>query len=356
MSAVSKVKVPLTTIPRFQKEAAEIALQMSQFSVDELERLLRVNAKIAVENYKRYQAFHAETTPELPALLAYTGIVFKRLNPKDFSAEDFGYAQEHLRLTSFCYGLLRPLDVIRAYRLEGDVVLPELGNQTLFSYWRSRLTDTFIEDIRSAGGILCNLASDEMKSLFDWKRVESEVRVVTPEFHVWKNGKLATIVVYTKMSRGEMTRFILKNKIGNPEELKGFSWEGFEFDESLSDERKLVFINGMGDSIGYSRMSYVKRDSRIAIIPIGYADGLDRHFSNGGGEVVINGHRCPIIGNICMDACMIDVTDTDAHEGDSVIIFGEELPVSELSDKLKTIPYEILTSISPRVKRVYYRE
>ena len=207
MSAVSKVKVPLTTSPRFQKEAAEIALQMSQFSVDELERLLRVNAKIAVENYKRYQAFHAEA----------------------------------------CYGLLRPLDVIRAYRLEGDVVLPELGNQTLFSYWRSRLTDTFIEDIRSAGGILCNLASDEMKSLFDWKRVESEVRVVTPEFHVWKNGKLATIVVYTKMSRGEMTRFILKNKIGNPEELKGFSWEGFEFDESLSDEKKLVFINGMGE-------------------------------------------------------------------------------------------------------------
>ena len=206
MSAVSKVKVPLTTSPRFQKEAAEIALQMSQFSVDELERLLRVNAKIAVENYKRYQAFHAEATPELPALLAYTGIVFKRLNPKDFSAEDFGYAQEHLRLT-----------------------------------------DTFIEDIRSAGGILCNLASDEMKSLFDWKRVESEVRVVTPEFHVWKNGKLATIVVYTKMSRGEMTRFILKNKIGNPEELKGFSWEGFEFDESLSDERKLVFIYGMGE-------------------------------------------------------------------------------------------------------------
>ena len=94
---------------------------------------------------------------------------------------------------------------------------------------------------------MCNLASDEMKSLFDWKRVESEVRVVTPEFHVWKNGKLATIVVYTKMCRGEMTRFILKNKIGNPEELKGFSWEGFEFDESLSDERKLVFINGMGE-------------------------------------------------------------------------------------------------------------
>lgn len=111
-----------------------------------------------------------------------------------------------------------------------------------------------------------------------------------------------------------------------------------------------------GDSIGYSRMSFVKRDSRIAIIPIGYADGLDRHFSNGSGEVSINRHRCPIIGNICMDACMIDVTDIDAHEGDPVIVFGEELRVEELSDKLRTIPYEILTSISPRVKRVYYRE
>lgn len=111
-----------------------------------------------------------------------------------------------------------------------------------------------------------------------------------------------------------------------------------------------------GDSIGYSRRSYVERDSRIATIPIGYADGLNRHFGNRKGEVVVRGKRCPIIGNICMDACMIDVTDTDAQEGDSVIIFGEELPVSELADKLQTIPYEILTSVSPRVKRVYYRE
>lgn len=246
MSGSLKVKVPLTTIPRFQKEASEVALQMSQFTVDELERLLHINAKIAVENYRRYQAFHAEDTPELPALFAYTGIVFKRLNPKDFSSEDLAYAQEHLRLTSFCYGLLRPLDVIRPYRLEGDVVLPELGNQSMFAYWQSRLTDEFIHDIKQAGGILCNLASDEMKGLFDWKRVEREVRVVTPEFHVWKNGKLATIVVYTKMSRGEMTRFILKNKIENPDELKGFSWEGFEFDEALSNEKKLVFTNGKG--------------------------------------------------------------------------------------------------------------
>ena len=243
MSDVSKVKVPFITLPRFQKEASEVALRMSQFSVEELERLLRVNSKIAVENYKRYQAFHAEDTRELPALLAYTGIVFKRLNPKDFSEADFRYAQDHLRLTSFCYGLLRPLDAIRPYRLEGDVKLPEQGDQTMFSYWQSRLTDEFLEEIKAHGGILCNLASDEMRGLFDWKRIEKEVTVITPEFHVWKNGKLATVVVYTKMSRGEMTRFILKNRIESPQDLKSFQWEGFEFNERLSDDRKLIFTN-----------------------------------------------------------------------------------------------------------------
>ena len=176
---------------------------------------------------------------------AYTGIVFKRLNPKDFSEADFRYAQDHLRLTSFCYGLLRPLDAIRPYRLEGDVKLPEQGDQTMFSYWQSRLTDEFLEEIKAHGGILCNLASDEMRGLFDWKRIEKEVTVITPEFHVWKNGKLATVVVYTKMSRGEMTRFILKNRIESPQDLKSFQWEGFEFNERLSDDRKLIFTNGV---------------------------------------------------------------------------------------------------------------
>lgn len=84
-----------------------------------------------------------------------------------------------------------------------------------------------------------------------------------------------------------------------------------------------------GDSIGYSRKSYVTRDSRIAIIPIGYADGLDRHLGNGAGQVIINGKRVPTIGNICMDTCMIDVTDIEVNEGDSALIFGDELPVSE---------------------------
>jgi alanine racemase len=111
-----------------------------------------------------------------------------------------------------------------------------------------------------------------------------------------------------------------------------------------------------GSSISYGRKTMVTRDSRIAVLPIGYADGLNRLLSNRVGEVLVNGTRCPVVGNICMDACMIDVTDVDAKEGDPVVLFNEELTVSEIAEKKNTIPYEILTSISPRVKRVYYRE
>lgn len=244
MNNSSKMDVPFRTVPQYVKEASEIALQMCQFSVEDLERLLHVNAKIAIENYKRYQSFHSLEIGECPALLAYTGIVFKRLNPSDFADSDFLYAQKHLRFTSFCYGLLRPLDVIHLYRLEGDVKLPDFGGQTLFGYWKLRLTDLFINEVKTNGGILVYLASDEMKGLFDWPRVLKEVKVIVPEFHLWKNGKLSTIVVYTKMARGEMARFILKNRIDVVENLKSFAWEGFEYSEDLSDDSRFVYTLG----------------------------------------------------------------------------------------------------------------
>ena len=109
-------------------------------------------------------------------------------------------------------------------------------------------------------------------------------------------------------------------------------------------------------TVGYGRKGVLKRDSRIAVIPVGYADGLNRHLSCGVGEVMVCGKRAPIVGNICMDACMIDVTDTSAQVGDEVEIFGKHIPVTELSDKLQTIPYEVLTAVSHRVKRVYFKE
>lgn len=244
MAARCALKVPVVSEPRFAGEALRTALELSQYSAAELEGLLRVNAKIAAENCLRYHDFCSEDNRPMPAIGAYTGAVFKRIAPADFTADDFLFAQEHLRITSFLYGLLRPLDGIRPYRLEGDVRLAANGGITMFDYWKPLLTDVFIDDIRRRGGVLVNLASAEMKDLFDWKRVESEVRVVTPDFQVWKGGQLKTVVVYAKMCRGEMTRYLLKNRIDSPDPLRAFEWEGFAFDEERSTADRWLFTMG----------------------------------------------------------------------------------------------------------------
>lgn len=241
MATRCAVSVPETTIPKFGTEALQNALEMAQYTTSELEKILRVNAKIAAENRLRYHDFCSEENRPMPAICAYTGAVFKRILPKDFSEADFHYAQVHLRITSFLYGLLRPLDGIKPYRLEGDARLPEKGGISMFDYWKPLLTDYFISEIKQQGGILVNLASGEMKELFDWKRVEQEVKVITPEFQVWKAGSLKTVVIYAKMCRGEMTRHIIKHRLNHPDALKSFTWEGFTLDEKRSTENHLLF-------------------------------------------------------------------------------------------------------------------
>ena len=111
-----------------------------------------------------------------------------------------------------------------------------------------------------------------------------------------------------------------------------------------------------GTTIGYGRRGRLERKSIIATVPVGYADGIDRHMGRGRVKFLVNGVMCPTVGNICMDILMLDVTDANARLGDSVVVFGEENPATALSDALDTIPYEILTSVSPRVRRVYYKE
>jgi alanine racemase len=111
-----------------------------------------------------------------------------------------------------------------------------------------------------------------------------------------------------------------------------------------------------GETIGYGRKGFANKLMTIAVLPIGYADGLNRRLSNGVGKVLIGGVKVPIVGTICMDMCMVDITGINAREGDRAIIFGEDLPVSEVAATLGTISYEILTSIGQRVKRVYFKE
>lgn len=243
MSRPSQKEAATGSQPRWAKEAHEIALALAQCSPDELRRLLRVPAKIAEENFLRYQAFHSPVTPSQPAIDAYTGIVFKTLMRGGFDTADRAYAQERLRITSFLYGLLRPLDLIKPYRAEGDIALSDWGGTTLFDYWKPRLTDLFLQEIESHGGVLFNLASDEMRRLFEWKRLEEQVHIVTPQFQIRHNDGWKTIVVYTKMGRGALARHLLKERIETPQELEAFEWEGFRFNASRSDNHNYIFTH-----------------------------------------------------------------------------------------------------------------
>ena len=241
MTGKSKVQVPVVTPPLFADEATGIAREMAGYSAEELAGMLGVNHTLAVQTRKRYHDFLSPDTVAVPALLAYTGIVFRYLSPADFTDADFEYAQSHLRIASACYGLSRPLDAIKPYRMEYQVELPSIGTP-MDEYWRPRITDRLIADVQAAGGILVNLASREIQHSIDWVRLNREVRVVTPEFKVSKGDTLKTIVVYAKMMRGAMSRFILKNQLTTPQELEAFSAEGFHYPSRHSTPDHPLFI------------------------------------------------------------------------------------------------------------------
>lgn len=140
--------------------------------------------------------------------------------------------------------------------------------------------------------------------------------------------------------------------------LYGFSFVGANLRNVCTLETTILSVKTVkaGETIGYGRHTTLAEDRTIAVIPIGYADGFDRRFSNYGGEVYVRGKRCPVVGNVCMDQAMVDVTVADARPGDIVEVFGEHMPLQELADKLGTITYEILTSVSRRVQRIYFYE
>ena len=140
--------------------------------------------------------------------------------------------------------------------------------------------------------------------------------------------------------------------------LYGFSFVGAKLRNVCTLRTTILSVKTVkaGETIGYGRHTTLAEDRVIAVIPIGYADGFDRRFSNYGGEVWVRGQRCPVVGNVCMDQAMIDVTGTDARPGDQVEVFGEHMSLEELADKLGTITYEILTSVSRRVQRIYFYE
>ena len=231
---------PLST-PLFQSVADRLAAEMAQMDVDELARQLDCSRKLAAENWKRYQEFSCADT--MPAMLAYNGQAYKHLKANTLSSDAMEFAQEHVWITCFLYGLLRPMDAIVPYRMEHCVTLEATHDKPVSQFWKDKLTDVLIESVKADDGILVHLSTEEYEHLFDWRRVTEEVNVVHPLFYVRQaNGSLRMQAVWAKACRGAMVRFILQNRITNPEELRAFSHEGFEYSPHHGEEAYPHFI------------------------------------------------------------------------------------------------------------------
>lgn len=227
--------------PRFQNEAETFARDMAQYPTETIGEMLGCSQQIAAQNKLRFMQFFEEKT-KLPAILAYHGQAYKHLKAETLTADDLGYSQGKLWTTSFLYGLLRPLDGILPYRMEGNVELPNGEGMNMFGFWKSRLTDVLIEAVKADDGILIHLATEEYQHLFDWPRVRQEVRIIQPIFYVRKGSDLKIQAVWAKTCRGAMTRFIIKNRITNPEDLNAFNYEGFSYDPQIGEPDYPHFI------------------------------------------------------------------------------------------------------------------
>ncbi|MDR3704715.1 MAG: peroxide stress protein YaaA [Paludibacteraceae bacterium] len=231
------------TLPDMLNLAQQVVKQARQLDVEELMELSKINRSIAQTNHDRFYNWHLPFTPDnaKQAVLMFNGEVFNGLQARTLSNDDFAYLQNHLRILSGVYGVLRPLDLMQPYRLEIGSRF-EVGKATnLYKFWGDRITDKLNEALAVSGEpkVLVNLASGEYFKSVNVKKLKA--RVIDVEFYETKNDTLKTIVVYTKKARGMMARYIVQHQIEDPELLKGFAAEGYWFSPQLSTEDKFVF-------------------------------------------------------------------------------------------------------------------
>ena len=237
---------PLTTqsysIPDYLENSAELVEIMKKKSMQDLVNMMQVSQKIAELNVERFKSWKLPFSPvnSRQALLAFKGDVYTGLDTSTLSEVDFDYSQNHLRILSGLYGLLRPLDLIQPYRLEMGLKLNSKRTKTLYQFWGDKITDGLKNLLKEqVEPVLVNLASNEY-----FKSVNSnnlKCRLITPEFRDFKNGKYKIIQFYAKKARGLMVRYAIDHSIIKPEDLKKFDYDGYAFNSELSHSDNWVF-------------------------------------------------------------------------------------------------------------------
>jgi cytoplasmic iron level regulating protein YaaA (DUF328/UPF0246 family) len=228
------------TEPKFLKEAATIQKTLKKKKPKQLMELMDISDKLAELNWQRNQAWQTPFTTDnaRAAVYAFDGDVYQGLDVYTLGEDKLGVLQGKLRILSGLYGLLQPLDLMQPYRLEMGTTLPIGENKNLYEFWKKTITKALNEEL-TKDELFVNLASNEYFSAVDTKTLK--VPVITPEFKDFKDGKLKMISFFAKKARGLMVRYIIDNDIETLEGLKGFNYEGYSFDASLSSGNKLVF-------------------------------------------------------------------------------------------------------------------
>lgn len=230
------------TQPRLLEQSQQLIDACRKLSATEIASLMTVSEKIANLNVERFRDWNEEFdfSNARQALFAFKGDVYTGLDAYHLKDQDIDFAQQHLRMLSGLYGLLRPLDLMMPYRLEMGTKLKNSRGNNLYEFWGSIITDQINQDLAEIDAkVLVNLASDEYYKSVNEKKIQAEI--IKPVFLDQKNGKYKVISFYAKKARGLMARYLIENKLSQVEQLKAFDSEGYYFDAESSSDKELVF-------------------------------------------------------------------------------------------------------------------
>ena len=235
-------KTSVYTTPDYMGDSKLLIKQLRNYSAMDLAELMHLSMKLAELNFDRYEAWKPTCTEKnaKQSVLAFQGDVYQGLDAASLNASELKFAQQHLRILSGLYGILRPLDLMQPYRLEMGTRLETSRGKNLYEFWGSTLTEGLNKHLKKIkSDTLINLASNEyFKSV---KPKELNATIITPAFKEFKNGDYKMIGIYAKRARGLMSRYIIKNKLKNPEDIKDFDDEGYRFNSKLSKDNNWVF-------------------------------------------------------------------------------------------------------------------
>jgi len=237
-----KAKTSSFSEAQFQEHSVKLIKKARTISRKKLEKLMNISSNLSDLNYERYQDWEVVTRPgkSKQALLSFTGDVYRGLDANTLSEKELDYAQEHLRILSGLYGLLRPLDLILPYRLEMGTSLAVGRKKNLYDFWGSMLTEKINEELKShKSQVVVNIASNEYFKAIKIKELQG--KIISPQFRDAKNGQYKSIMTFAKLARGYMSRYIIQNKIDKAEDVLGFDSNGYVYNPSLSTDEEPVF-------------------------------------------------------------------------------------------------------------------